>query len=265
MTKVILDKNDSVAQDAALLETIVDASSTMELHRSNLMRLQVQELLEECQLDMKTRKWASEAQEYLQLVTKYISQVNYKTLADDKKSSSDASGISLKGQADRVVHIEPLSKQGSPMLHVEPLGCTKSQFGWTKKSGNAQQLPTFSFMVQLPTELFLPKDYLHYRYFDVSRRCFMMIFLHYMSWCVSQCFSSIFFLDLTETKFYHEQGGDIFVKTHQKAGKGGIRLGQGGWSIAICSTDTSREQIKRQTPQKVTQISSSFAFRNEVN
>lgn len=174
---MLIDKNDSVAQDAALLESIVDASSTEELHRSNLMRLQVQELLEECQLDMKTRKWASEAQDYLHLVTKYISQVNDKILfAGEEQSGSN--GISFQDQADRVVCMAPLSQRQqerstkSPqLLHMEPLGCTKSQFGWTKKSGNAQQLPTFSFMVQLPTDLFLPKDYLHYRYFDVSDEC----------------------------------------------------------------------------------------------
>lgn len=171
---MITDKNDSVAQDAALLESIVDASSTMELHRSNLMRLQVQELLEECQLDIKTRKWASEAQDYLKLVTKYISQVNDKILfAGEETLSNNNKGISFQDQADRPVHLEPLSKRQqhsttSPLLHMEPLGCTKVQFGWTKKAGNAQQLPTFSCIVQLPSDLFLPKDYLHYRYFDVS-------------------------------------------------------------------------------------------------
>lgn len=167
-----ISKTESLAQDASLLQNIVDTSSTMELHRSNLMRLQVQELLEECLLDMKSRKWASEAQEYLQLVTKYVSQVNYKTM-NGQKSSRNITSISLKDRADKVVHIEPLDTRNKPMLSMEPVGCTKSHFGWTTKSGNAQHLPTFSFMVMLPTELFLPKDYLHYRYFDVSV-CFVV-------------------------------------------------------------------------------------------
>ncbi|KAG7353253.1 Nrap PAP/OAS1-like domain containing protein [Nitzschia inconspicua] len=167
MVRNTVNNNESLSQDAELLQSIVDASSTMELHRSNLMRLQVEELLEECLLDMKSRKWASEAQDYLQLVTKYVSQVNYKTLIEGEPScGSNNNVISLKDQADRVVHIPPLSEEKSPLLLMEPLGCTKSQFGWTKKSGNAKQLPAFSFMVQLPTEIFLPKDYLHYRYFD---------------------------------------------------------------------------------------------------
>jgi hypothetical protein len=167
VTKGIVDQNETLAQDAALLETIVDVTSTRGLHRSHLMQLQVQELLEECQLDMKSRKWASEAQEYIQLLTKYVSQVNHKTIFEGGPHS-DSNGVSLKDQADRVVHIEPLMKRKIPLFYMEPLGCTKSQFGWTKKSGNAQQLPTFSLMVQLPTDLFLPKDFLHYRYFDVS-------------------------------------------------------------------------------------------------
>jgi hypothetical protein len=208
MTKDIIDKNDSVAQDAALLETMVDAASTMELHRSHLMRLQVQELLEECQLDMKSRKWASDAEEYIQLLAKYISQVNHQTIFEGEQNF-DSTGISLRDRADRVVHIEPLFNRKTPLLHMEPLGCTKSQFGWTKKSGNAQQLPTFSLMVQLPTDLFLPKDYLHYRYFDVScstseRR--LPLTAHIIFNCPFLC-------ELTEAKLYYEQGGTVSFET----------------------------------------------------
>ncbi|KAL3914887.1 MAG: hypothetical protein SGILL_005901 [Bacillariaceae sp.] len=170
-------KTETLAQDAAMLETIVDASSTMDLHRSNLMRLQVQELLEECQLkDLSTRKWAEEAHEYLQVVTKCIEKITFKTLllAEGEASGANTnSPIAIKHRADKVVYIEPpSSKKRSALLQLEPLGFTKNQFAWTKKSGNAQQVPTFSFLVVLPKEFFLPKDYLHYRYFD--KRNFVM-------------------------------------------------------------------------------------------
>ncbi len=160
-------KNDTLSQDAVLLlETIVDASSTMDLHRSNMMRLQVQELLKECHLDLKSRNWASEAHEYIQLVTKCVEKVNQKAIFDGEENST----ISVSDRADKFVSIEKssLNNLESPLLQMEPLGCTKSQIAWTKKSGNAQQLPTFSFMITLPTQFLLPKDYLHYRYFDVS-------------------------------------------------------------------------------------------------
>jgi hypothetical protein len=159
-------KKHTLAQDAALLETIVDASSTMDLHRSNMMRLQVQVLLKECHLHLKSRKWASDAHEYLQRVTKCVERVNQEMIFEREQGSS----IAIKDRADKVVHIDAssINDAGSPLLHLEPLGCAKRQFAWTRKSGNAQQLPTFSFMITLPTQLFLPKDYLHYRYFDVS-------------------------------------------------------------------------------------------------
>ena len=160
---------DSIAvmKDAELLESI-DLSSTMDLHRSNLMRMQVKELLEECQLDIKGRKWTGHATEYLQELTNIISGAS-KDLFKTKES------YSIKDRADRVVHVEKIhplkvsKNNNGNMFLIEPIGCTKSQFGWTKKSGNAQMLPTFSLMLKLPRELFSSKDYLNYRYFDVSR------------------------------------------------------------------------------------------------
>ena len=162
---------DTIAKDAALLDSI-DLSSTMDLHRSNLMRLQVTELLEECQLDIKGRKWAIEAHEYLQHLTKLIMQATkYHFVASPSKSQKEDALISIKDRADKVVHIEKLAAATSTKKNngivMEPIGCTKSQFGWTKKSGNAQMLPTFSLMVKLPSEFFSSKDHLKYRYFDV--------------------------------------------------------------------------------------------------
>lgn len=163
---------DIIAKDAALLDSI-DLSSTMDLHRSNLMRMQVTELLEECQLDLKGRKWTIEAHEYLQDVTKLVSQAakQHFMASSSSKSKKGETPFSIKDRADKVVHIEKLaatsSKKNNAGITIEPIGCTKSQFGWTKKSGNAQMLPTFSLMVKLPVEFFSSKDYLKYRYFDV--------------------------------------------------------------------------------------------------
>jgi U3 small nucleolar RNA-associated protein 22 len=166
---------DIIAKDAALLDSI-DLSSTMDLHRSNLMRMQVTELLEECQLDLKGRKWTIEAHEYLQDVTKLVSQAakQHFMASSSSKSKKEETPFSIKDRADKVVHIEKLaatsSKKNSAGITIEPIGCTKSQFGWTKKSGNAQMLPTFSLMVKLPVEFFSSKDYLKYRYFDVREQ-----------------------------------------------------------------------------------------------
>eukprot|EP00537_Pseudo-nitzschia_pungens_P011070 CAMPEP_0172386406 /NCGR_PEP_ID=MMETSP1061-20121228/3972_1 /TAXON_ID=37318 /ORGANISM="Pseudo-nitzschia pungens, Strain cf. pungens" /LENGTH=1289 /DNA_ID=CAMNT_0013115787 /DNA_START=259 /DNA_END=4128 /DNA_ORIENTATION=- len=162
---------DTIAKDVELLDSI-DLSSTMDLHRSNLMRMQVSELLEECQLDLKGgRKWAVEAHDYLQTITQLAEKASERHFVSKEKEGHP---YSVRDKADKVVHIEklPAVRGSGSGIVVEPLGCTKTRFGWTKKAGNAQQLPTFSLMVKLSEEFFSPKDYLKHRYFD--KRNFIM-------------------------------------------------------------------------------------------
>lgn len=141
----------TISQDAALLDSI-DTSSAMNLHKSNLLRMQVNELLEECQFDLQSRKWASDAYAYLEMLSKLIPKIEFEM-------------GSYQDTADKPVNVE-IRKGNS--LAVEPIGFTKTPFAWTKKSGNAQVLPTFSLLVALPEDAFAAKDYLNNRYFDVS-------------------------------------------------------------------------------------------------
>jgi hypothetical protein len=151
---LIMASLSTIAKDAALLESI-DMSSTMDLHRSNLTRMQVDELLQECHLDLTQAKWAPDAQQYLQTLSAHIKQ-----LAPFQDELID--------RADKIVKVKLDQQQLSKELTVEPMGCTKTPLAWTKPSGNAQVLPTFQLMVQLPAKMFSSKDYLNYRYFDVS-------------------------------------------------------------------------------------------------
>ena len=189
-----------LVEDAKLLNEI-DVSSTMELHRTNLMKMQTQELLSECQItDLSSRKWTADAQQYLQTLTTLIrtkieigpsgsgstpsssassnTNTNKKSKGKHKKKSNGQKLViagSCRHRADKVVHIDSGSSRSSSddtstlHLSVEPIGCTHSNIGWMKKSGNAQVPPTFSLMLMLPQTMFGSKDYLHYRYFDVSR------------------------------------------------------------------------------------------------
>lgn len=116
------------------------------------MRMQVGELLEECQFDLQSRKWASDANEYLQMLSKVISKIVLKE-------------GSYQDRADRPASVE-IHKGNN--LSVEPIGFTKTPFAWTKKSGNAQVLPTFTLLVTLPADAISAKDYLNNRYIDVS-------------------------------------------------------------------------------------------------
>ena len=136
------DNNNRDEQD--LLQSMDISTSTMDLHRSSLFRMQVTELLEECQLDLTTRKWTADAQDYLQRISKSIENV---TITEDHQKTS---------------------------LKVQPIGCTKTPIAWTKKSGNAQMLPTFSVMAVIPAEWMGAKDHLNHRYFHVSHKIMRM-------------------------------------------------------------------------------------------
>eukprot|EP00934_Nitzschia_sp_Nitz4_P000925 Nitzschia sp. Nitz4//scaffold6_size259037//47180//50993//NITZ4_001049-RA/size259037-processed-gene-0.4-mRNA-1//1//CDS//3329556818//925//frame0 len=141
----------SIAEDAALLEAI-DTSATMDLHRSNLLRMQVTELLDECQLDLDNTKWIGDATEYLHMISKTIAKTSF-------------SVQSYQDLADKPVSLK-LSGSGSSTLSVQLVGLTRSRLAYTKKSGNTHVLPTFDVKVQIPTDVFGGKDFMNHRYFD---------------------------------------------------------------------------------------------------
>jgi hypothetical protein len=197
----------TTTKDAALLmETMGDESATMGLHRSNLMRLQVTELLQECQIpELAQTSWALDSHEYLVQLTDLVQQLpsfQYSSTSSSPSSSTSSSSSKrlLQQRSDKPVVVSytaaaddappsppPSHKKNSshtptPKNHslsssathrggtvvVEPIGCTKTPVAWTKPTGNAKLLPTFTLMVQLPTSSFAAKDYLNYRYMDVS-------------------------------------------------------------------------------------------------
>lgn len=133
-----MTQESSVSEDAALLETI-DPSSAMDLHKSNLMRMQVDELLGECQLDLQSCKWASDANDYLQMLSRKISKTCFKE-------------EHYKDKADKPISIE--IRIDNPLI-VEPTGFTKTPIAWTKKSGNARILPTFQLVRSMSVVLSL--------------------------------------------------------------------------------------------------------------
>jgi hypothetical protein len=151
--------SSTIAQDAALLEAI-DPTSTMDLHRSNLMRLQTTELLQECQLDLTTRKWSGEAQEYLQVIGGLVESMSIGGWKEEV--------VKQFGDKTSVLEIHKNNNNDNNSFSVVPIGCTKTPIGWTKPSGNAQLLPTFHLMVLMPKEIIHSKDYMNYRYLDVS-------------------------------------------------------------------------------------------------
>jgi hypothetical protein len=192
----------SVVDDAGLLE-VIDTSATLDLHRSNLLRLQISELLEECQLDLESRRWNVTTQAYFQRLSAIIAGVSV-----DVKDFQDL--------ADKPVSVE---LKGGLKLSMEPIGCTKARFGWTKKAGNAHVPPTFDYMVQIPLEVFSGKDYMHHRYFDVRWPPLVVTFftLAKLTLLVSPL----------ETKCYYESSRRNYFQTRRGSGHG--QFGVDSW------------------------------------
>lgn len=128
----------------------------MELHRSNVLRLETEELLKECRLDLQHVKWHASAHEYL---------ANINTVLQDLSKSipiATSSTCALPLQADKL----PASRMslGDAPLHVS----LEQNVGITTRQGNAKELPLLQCHIVLPNSLFNTKDYLHHRYFSVS-------------------------------------------------------------------------------------------------
>jgi hypothetical protein len=176
-----------------------NSAAVWELHRSNLLRLQSQELVRECAFadggtgSSSSSSWTSAAESYVRLVSELVedgwrrgtkeggedydsdllSTMPFPTFSADAKKGN---GASLK--------VEP---GAGPPLKVEP--CRANSIGGvlTHPSGNANVLPTFDVVVRIPNAVFAAtaassgddgktsplssKDYLKHRYYDVSCCC----------------------------------------------------------------------------------------------
>ena len=125
----------------------------MDLHQSNLLRMQVEELLEECQLDLDSKRWSMDAEQSIQLISKIVSNVRVHE-------------THFQEQGDKPISLEIVpSDEGLSLIEM---GCSKKRLFMTNKSGNAQVVPTFDLMVQIPERALSGKDFMSYRYFDVS-------------------------------------------------------------------------------------------------
>ncbi|KAL7575587.1 hypothetical protein ACA910_020158 [Epithemia clementina (nom. ined.)] len=193
-------KKSVTAADAEFLEMVDTTTSTassanhrvVDLHKSNLLRLQMDELVKETILSVDPTdstvaaavpKWVSTmmANDYVQQVSKIlqerISLSNIKVVDDDhplseresnkkkENPSSRSESCPFSFRSDKYHQWKRLSS--NQKLKVQTKGCYAANIGFTKPSGNAQVLPTLELTVLIPTDgIMEPKDYMKNRYFD---------------------------------------------------------------------------------------------------
>ena len=135
--------------------TIADDTgvAAMDLHQSSLLGMQLAELLEECQLDLDRKKWSTDVDQSIQMISKIVAMMHVHE-------------SHFQEQADKPISLDIVPSNGG--LSLIEMGCSKRRLFVTKTSGNAQIVPTFDLMVQIPESALSGKDFMSYRYFDVS-------------------------------------------------------------------------------------------------
>ncbi|GAX25637.1 U3 small nucleolar RNA-associated protein 22 [Fistulifera solaris] len=150
---------DDVQKDAEFL-----ADAVHDLHKSNLLRMQLELLVKECRLSLDEHddgcvSWAPEARDYLEKLQSSIKRIKPTILTN---SDSEPYIAQLPTQL-----ISDLAAESMELPWAESLDCyLQSHQYMTKYRGNGNVLPTFKMAVVMPNSLFDPKDYLRNRYLD---------------------------------------------------------------------------------------------------
>jgi hypothetical protein len=157
------------AEFLADLQPTASVSSVGELHKTNVLRLEVDELLQASRIDYLHVKWHAAAQDYVMAISGLIEDISLqKVRVGDSKCPFSL--LSDKTFADGLSSLQK--------LRCRPTGCFQADgLGMMSKKSNASVLPTLDLRVQLPDDLWQPKDYLRHRYFDVRTFWLNMCFL----------------------------------------------------------------------------------------
>ena len=148
-----MSKNDLQA-DASFLEAVDEP--LVDLHKSNILKLEIDELLDECRLDVQEISWATNAKDYVALLSSVLSKLPQTPVKKD--------GCPFTLRSEKVTSVEMPQD-----LTIVPTGSYAVNC-LTKKSGNANVLPTLDCAIVVPDSYWHAKDYLNHRYMDVSTR-----------------------------------------------------------------------------------------------
>lgn len=176
--------NEDVAADAAFLATggeMISSAATEDLARSNAMRLECAELISESSLHLRLTekssstavvKWNTLARNYVEQVQRSIASLPPATLSP---SSSQEDDLLVSDRKSAQVLFG-----GGGTLNTCLVGTVSFLDGrMLKRTANAFVVPTIDLAVLMPppsssnpSSFLLPKDYLNYRYMDVSFAAF---------------------------------------------------------------------------------------------
>lgn len=172
----------TVAQDAEFLQQI-DAGQLQDLHRSNLLRLSAEQLVESVSSSRPPSKASELVGQIGDFFTKALPKKKIPLLfttpfasmgSTSKPETAPPGDDSDKLYLPRLTCVVPVyeddihSSTSNPMSSSSGITLSPSSL-LTKPSGNAQVPPAIQLHVVLPDSFYAPKDYAKHRYFQVRR------------------------------------------------------------------------------------------------
>jgi hypothetical protein len=145
-------KKDEIQADASFLEAV--ENPLVEIHKSNVLKLEIEELLDECRLNFQDASWSKAASDYITFLSNIITNI------PETEISKEGCPFILRSGKVSLTQM-PL---GLKLLNAGSYGFN----GLTKKSGNANVIPCLDCAIVIPDSYWHTKDYSNHRYLDVS-------------------------------------------------------------------------------------------------
>jgi hypothetical protein len=126
----------------------------VEIHKSNVLKLEIEELLDECRLNFQDVSWSKAASDYITFLSNIVTNI------PETEISKEGCPFILRSGKVSLIQM-PL---GLKLLNAGAYGFN----GLTKKSGNANVIPCLDCAIVIPDSYWHTKDYSNHRYLDVS-------------------------------------------------------------------------------------------------
>ena len=157
----------TTAADAEFLSQLSSSSTAVgDLHKSNLVRLQVEELIAASAVDYPHAKWHAAALAYIQTVSSLIENLTLDGVQWNDPTSPWHNNNRYYGD---MKSLPPTLPKSTPRLQVKVTGSTAAEgLGIMTTGANAKVLPALHLRVNMPASAIVqPKDHLKHRYFVV--------------------------------------------------------------------------------------------------
>eukprot|EP00977_Amphora_coffeiformis_P026009 scaffold23639_cov191-Amphora_coffeaeformis.AAC.1 len=170
-------QQSTTAADAEFLSELSTTTTAAvgDLHKTNVLRLEVDELLQASTVDYMHVKWHGSAQDYIAAVTQVIETMSLSNLIANTNTDSSTASCPFRTVTNKPIKWPAINNNNNNSklrLQVKPTGCYQAEgLGMLTTAANAKMVPTLDLNVVLPADLLDTKDYLQHKgYFAVRNK-----------------------------------------------------------------------------------------------